>query len=162
MPEATLFRRARPDDGAAAGRLLARLDALHREALPWLCRAPGEATRATADFAAWIHAHAVFVAEHDGDLVGIVHGTTREAPDLPVFVPRRYGVIDGLTVASEWRRRGIGRRLVAAFEAWARSAGASGLELNVYAFNDEARRFYEALGYAPLRTTLHRPLEGSD
>lgn len=161
MPDPATIRRARPDDAAAAVRLLARLDELHREALPWLCRAPGEARHEPTAFRAWLGANAVFVAERGADLVGIVHGTSRETPSLPVFVPQRRGVIDGLVVDPGCRRQGLGRRLVAAFEAWALGQGVSGFELTVYDFNDEARRFYEALGYAPLRTTLHKPTSGS-
>lgn len=56
-----------------------------------------------------------------------------------------------------WRGRGIGRQLTRAFESWAIGAGAPWVEVNVYAVNDEARRFYESLGYLPFSAKLHKP-----
>jgi hypothetical protein len=40
--------------------------------------------------------------------------------------------------------------------AWTLEAGAAWVELNVYEFNQDARHFYEALGYLPLSTKLRR------
>jgi hypothetical protein len=47
--------------------------------------------------------------------------------------------------------------LTRAVEEWAIESGASWIELNIYAFDDEARRFYESLGYVPLSTKLRKP-----
>jgi RimJ/RimL family protein N-acetyltransferase len=53
----------------------------------------------------------------------------------------------GLMVAASHRRRGIGRSLLAAAEAWARGAGVSKLELHVFPHNEPAIALYEELGY---------------
>jgi len=37
---------------------------------------------------------AVFVAELDEDVVGFVHVILRDAPDIPVLVPRRFAIVD--------------------------------------------------------------------
>jgi GNAT superfamily N-acetyltransferase len=99
----------------------------------------------------------VIVADAGQQLVGLAHGVMRSAPELPVFVQQRWGVLDGLVVDPACRRRGVGRRLTEAFEQWALDRGASWVELNVYEFNAEARGFYESLGYLPLSTKLRRP-----
>jgi GNAT superfamily N-acetyltransferase len=91
-----------------------------------------------------------------GLVVGVAFGLMRAAPEVPVFVEQRCGVLDGLAVDAAWRRRGIGRLLVRAVESWAVRLGAPWVELNVYEFNAEARQFYEALGYLPLSTKLRR------
>jgi GNAT superfamily N-acetyltransferase len=102
---------------------------------------------------------AVFIADADG-IVGIAHGRTRAAPDVPVLHAQRWGVLESLVVAPAWRRRGVGKRLADAFEGWALGEGASWVEASVYEFNGEARGFYEALGYLTLRTIVWKPRDG--
>jgi GNAT superfamily N-acetyltransferase len=82
----------------------------------------------------------------------------RSAPALPIFVPQRWGVIDGIVVAEAWRRRGIATKLADAAEAWAREHGAAWVELNVYDFNAEASAFYRARGYDVLSSKLRKPI----
>ena len=50
-------------------------------------------------------------------------------------------------VAPDRRRHGVARALVAAAVAWARSRGATHLELNVACDNDAAVRLYERAGF---------------
>jgi GNAT superfamily N-acetyltransferase len=117
----------------------------------------------TTDFFADLLARddsAVFVADAGG-VVGIAHGLMRSAPELPIFVQQRWGVLDSLVVDPTWHRRGVGRLLAQSVEEWALSQGAQWVELSVYGFNVEARRFYEALGYLPLRTTLRKGCSGA-
>jgi ribosomal protein S18 acetylase RimI-like enzyme len=67
-----------------------------------------------------------------------------------------------LAVDPERRRQGLGRRMMAAAEAWLRAAGAPKIQLMVRDGNAEAIAFYEALGLArqPV-VTLGRFLDGS-
>jgi len=68
-----------------------------------------------------------------------------------------------LAVAPERRREGLGRRMMAAAEAWLRDAGAPKIQLMVRDGNAEAIAFYEAIGLArqPV-VTLGRFLDASD
>jgi GNAT superfamily N-acetyltransferase len=153
-----IIRRARIDDYAEACRLNDAVDELHRDSLPWMFKAPDVQPRSEAYFSDLLNREdtAVFVADA-GHVVGIAFGRLRSAPELAVFRQQRWGVLDELVVDSTWRRRGIGRRLTQAVEEWALGSGAAWIELNVYEFNNEARRFYEALGYLPLSTKLRKP-----
>jgi len=157
-----IIRRARAEDYDAACRLFGELDAVHRQRLPWMFKEPASEPRTPEFFAEALSRgdSAFFVAEADG-IVGIAHGVLRSAPDLPVFVPQRWGLLESLVVASAWRRRGVGLLLAQAFEAWALEEGASWVEASVYDFNADARRFYEALGYLPLRTIVRKPRAGT-
>ncbi len=71
----------------------------------------------------------------------------RESPEIPIFVRRRYAVIESVVVAEEHRRAGIGRGLVEKAHQWAVAEGADSIELNVWEFNQGAVEFYERLGY---------------
>lgn len=66
---------------------------------------------------------------------------------------RRAVEVDNLVVRERWRGRGIGRGLMAASLAWARGQQASHLEVSVHDFNEAARRFYAAAGFA---LSIHR------
>jgi diamine N-acetyltransferase len=156
------IRPARPDDYEGVCRLMAVADALHHERLPWMFSTPNGPSRSEANFADLLKREdsAVFVAD-TGTLVGVALGMMRAAPESPMFIQQRWGVLEALVVDSAWRRRGIGARLTRAVEAWALGLGAPWVELNVYEFNQEARRFYEALGYLPLSTKLRKPGPGA-
>jgi GNAT superfamily N-acetyltransferase len=155
--EATI-RTAHRDDYSQVCRLSDALDELHRDSLPWMLKTPDVPARSEAFFADLLSREdsAVFVADATA-VVGVAFGVLRAAPTLPVFIPQRSGVLDGLVVDPAWRRRGIGKRLAESVEQWALAAGAAWVELNVYDFNADARRFYESLGYLPLSTKLRKP-----
>ena len=53
----------------------------------------------------------------------------------------------GMGVRLEWRRQGIGRRLLDACLALARKAGLARVELEVYSDNVAAIRLYDSLGF---------------
>lgn len=101
---------------------------------------------------------AVFVAELEGNILGFVQAIVREAADIPVLVPRRYAIIDGIVVMSKYKKRGIGGMLMKRIEEWTKEKGASSIELNVFEFNEEAITFYESLGYMTLSRKLSKDL----
>jgi len=74
------------------------------------------------------------------------------------FTGERDGYIGELVVADRASRRGIGRALIAAAEAWARDHGLRNLTLHTGAFNAGARGFYAALGFTEEEVRLTRPL----
>jgi GNAT superfamily N-acetyltransferase len=159
--EATI-RMARPEDYDQICRLMDALDELHHKRLPWLFKATDVQPRSESFFADLLNRDdsAVFVADA-GRVVGVAFGLMRTAPEFPVFVRQRWGVLDNLVVDRAWRRRGIGKRLAHSVEKWACGLGAPWVELNVYEFNAEARRFYQALGYLPVATRLRKPFAGA-
>jgi len=143
------IRAAEPADLVSIAALFAELDALHPERLPERFAAPTGTARSGDHLLGLVQAPtgALLLAEADGEVVGLVHLVLREAPALPVFVPRRFAVVEDLVVAVRARRRGIGRALMAAADAWARDRDAVSIELTVYDVNHEAAAFYRALGF---------------
>lgn len=154
-------READSADVPALQRLFTQLDQWHAHHLPERFRFLAHAPREEAYLQSLIDNPEItlFVAVHtrdDGarDVIGLADARLRDAPDFPLFRPRRFAVVHNAVVAEAWRGRGVGRQLMAAVHAWAAAHDAEEVELEVYAFNDSAIAFYEALGYRPLRHTL--------
>ena len=91
--------------------------------------------------------------------LGTCMQSPRHTPDLPIFVPRHYVVVDNIGVASEYQHKGIGRLLMDRAREWACAKGATNIELNVYEFNAGAIAFYEELGYQTLSRKMSLPLD---
>lgn len=152
-----IVRLAHPHDYVEVCRLMDSLDELHRNRLPWMFKAPDVPARSGVFFSDLLRRDdaVVFVAEAE-HLIGAAFGLMRNSPEFPVFIPQRWGVLDNLVVESAWRRRGVGKALTHAIEHWALNRGAHWMELSVYDFNEEARRFYQSLGYLPVATRMRR------
>jgi ribosomal protein S18 acetylase RimI-like enzyme len=82
--------------------------------------------------------------EESGIRLGFVYVETL----IDYFSSEPHGHVGMIAVASAAEGRGVGRVLMEAAEAWARSHGFSRLTLNVFAGNARARAFYETLDFA--------------
>lgn len=85
---------------------------------------------------------AVFVAEDNGRIMGFVHV---EKYNLLYF--ESMANILGLAVAQSDRRKGLGRKLMAEAECWAKDNGIYTMRLNSGADRTHAHSFYRAIGY---------------
>jgi aminoglycoside 6'-N-acetyltransferase I len=68
---------------------------------------------------------------------------------------RPVGYIEGWYVAENYRHRGIGRKLLAAAEDWARSQGCVEMASDTWVDNDLSQRVHEALGYEVVDRCVH-------
>lgn len=161
MTEGFIFRTATPDDYGGTCALLGAVDELHRVSVPWLFQKPVVEPRSRELFEALLTGDdsTVLVAESGSTLVGVATVIVRDAPPSAMFVTQRWGVLDNIAVLDSWRRRGVGTSLTREAERWAKNRGANWLELGVYEFNDDARAFYQALGYLPVSTKLRKPFD---
>ena len=101
----------------------------------------------------------VLVAEVAGTVVGMVDVTMAEEPD-PGSILSPVPTADlGISVLEGWRRRGIGRALMAAAEQSARRRGARQVVLDMSSANADALRFYRSLGYVTRELVLRRPMD---
>ena len=154
-------RKATADDYNALCDLFDEVDALHRDNLPHRFQQPSGPARERDDYLRLITDDdvALLVGAVGGSTVGFVHAMIREPPGMPMFVRRRYAVIENLVVKSEFRKQGIGRILVDEVQEWAIAKGARSIELNVYEFNETAISFYEGLGYRNLSRKMSKELK---
>jgi len=74
--------------------------------------------------------------------------------------PQRPGVVHvfEITIDAEHRGRGVGRAAMLAAEDVVREAGLAEVSLNVFGFNDVARRLYDSLGYRVVSTAMTKTL----
>ena len=137
----------RPADPADAEALTRLAEEVSAEPGGWLISAGGE-WRSVSEERRYLKAlrryphAAVYVAER-GD--GVLVGRLSVARDTH---PASAHVADlGLMVAQDARRQGVGRALLDAAVAWARTAGVRKLELHVFPWNEAAIALYDAFGF---------------
>ena len=131
-----IVRRARVDDAAAAARLVADVAAEER----WIGTEPPVDEEAwAARFRDTVAAgtDVVLVAEAGRDLVG----------NLGLHFHRIGPPTLGMSVAREWRGRGVGARLVEAAIEAAHAAGAYKIALEVFPHNEAALALYRKFGF---------------
>ena len=99
--------------------------------------------------------HSIFVAEgSDGLLVGFVEVDLRSHadgcnPSTPV------GYIEGWYVAEQHRQQGVGRKLLAEAEEWARQHNCVEIASDATTDNERSQRAHEALGYQVVDRCVH-------
>jgi ribosomal protein S18 acetylase RimI-like enzyme len=73
----------------------------------------------------------------------------------------RAGVVHvfDIEIDAEHQGRGLGRAAMLAAEDLVRESGASEVTLNVFGFNERARRLYDSLGYQVVRTYMIKKLD---
>ncbi len=157
------LRPARPDDYPALCALWKLTEDLHAGLLPGYFRRSPRPPRSREEVDKILRApdELILVAEElepRPRTIGLVHIQIYDTPPVPSMVPRRRAHVENLIVDAERRRRGVGRRLIAAASDWARRHGADELLLTVWEGNDAAVRFYESLGFGRVNTVLGRSI----
>lgn len=88
----------------------------------------------------------IMVAEINNTIVGAVVYLVKEKLENNYTNYRKVLFIEALVVDVNYRKNGIGKILMQRMEKIAKENGCSSIELNVWAFNDEAIKFYESIG----------------
>ena len=90
----------------------------------------------------------------EGTLAGFLEVDLRSHADGcdPI---RPVGYVEGWYVAESYRNRGIGRKLLAVAEDWARSHGCLEMASDTWIDNDVSQRVHETLGYEVVDRCVH-------
>ena len=81
-----------------------------------------------------------------GVAVGICEVEFKHTGNNPVMRPRRLAYINDICVDENARGRGIGRALYERARAESQARDCDSIELMVWGFNENALKFYKALG----------------
>lgn len=155
-----MLRWATSEDFEAVCALYDQLARVHAQALPYFFR-PGEAPALSRERFTALLANenaAIFVAEHQQTIIGMVHCYVHTTPAVSVVVPRRFVHIEDLVVSKHVRQQGVGQLLAERVHQWANEQGISEIELDVWEFPTSALSFYQKLGYQTTRRHMHKQL----
>ncbi|MCA1993641.1 MAG: GNAT family N-acetyltransferase [Coleofasciculus sp. S288] len=103
--------------------------------------------------------HVLYIAYLPNQLiVGLIHVYIWKS----LLIGRR-AEIDALIVHSDFRGRGVGQLLIQHAEQWVKEQGCDTIQVRSNTVRQQAHRFYEKLGYIPIKTqlVLHKALNGS-
>jgi diamine N-acetyltransferase len=147
-------RLATPGDAGAITALALEVQDWHVAGRPDLFK-PGSADTAP-EIAARIESEHQFywVAILDDTIVGYAYARVVNEPENRWKFASRILIVDQMGVAVRRRRLGAGARLWEAVREMAVAQHVDRVVLNVWAFNESARRFYESVGFTPFHTRM--------
>lgn len=96
----------------------------------------------------------IFVAEDEGGVQGYAFCILRQHKNNNILTDIKTLYIDDLCVDENARGKHIGTALYEFVRAYAKEIGCYNVTLNVWACNENARKFYEKQGLVPQATTL--------
>lgn len=101
----------------------------------------------------------VLLAESGGKVIGelIFKRMSRECDGF--YRARKWIYIDDLCVDENYRGKGVAKALNDEAERIAYAEGCDAVELNCWAFNTRAAKFYENMGYKPQKTEYEKILK---
>jgi len=98
----------------------------------------------------------MFIWEVEGQVVG---WSWLKVYQNEFFKEGAYGGIYEIYVVSEWRNRGIGKKIMKHAFNWFKDRGVRTIRVEVLASNDEAISFYERFGFKPNYISMQMTME---
>ena len=103
----------------------------------------------------------ILVAEVDGNVAGYATILPKVKSEQVEDGDMEYGLISDLVVLEAYRGFGLGRKLLAASEQYARTCNVKYLRIGVLAGNAAAENLYASVGFSPLYNELEKELSRS-
>jgi len=149
MYPTVVIRPARREDLDAITQLIVRLKRLNAEFDPLLEVAPEvvEVSRKYVENALESPSSVVLIAVEGDKIVGVFKG---DVEDRIFYKPRYAGVIREFYILPEYRRKGIGKRLMMEGIELLRKKGAELIMASFPALNEIAVNFYKKMNFRPI------------
>jgi len=155
-------RLANVGDAEAIAQLTVEVQQLHNSALPELFRQSHDGVFPAQKLAALLKDSnsLVAVAEIEGKIVGHIYAELVQRAQNAFRHAESTIYIHQIGVREGERGRGIGTALMNFIEERAVALGASAIALDHWAFNIDARSFFEARGFSPSQVKMRKGLTG--
>ena len=105
-----------------------------------------------------------FLAIENGKAIGLIMGIMREYDEFDYIDYKcpKAGVITELIVSKSIRGKGIGNQLMAKMETYFKEKECSYIYIDVFAYNENAIRFYGKEGYHNRMHTIIKKIETTE
>ena len=101
----------------------------------------------------------IFIAEEEGRVLGYGFCILKVTKNDPVLADNTTLYIDDLCVDENCRGKRVGKTIYSHIVSYAKALGCDSVTLNVWAFNESAMAFYEAMGMKPQKIGMEMLLE---
>jgi ribosomal protein S18 acetylase RimI-like enzyme len=134
----------------------------HAEALPRLFKLPTDSQQCGDAFSAILKAlDSVVLLAEDAEPVGYLFAQIQNRPESWVLLGLQVLYIHHMVIAPKFRRRGVGTMLLSGAMDAARRHGIGCVELDVWAFNSKAKRFYTKHGFEVFNERMQLSINGA-
>lgn len=158
--DSIVIRRAVKSDYEVIGKLLEGQLIMHRNGRPDLF-GDGSGKYTYEDFCELLELPdcVIFTAICGEKIAGYLMCRIKRPVGNPILRDVKSFYLDDLCVAPEFRGTGAGKALMKAAEEHAKSIGCYNVTLNVWEFNENAKEFYQHLGYGTQKRQMEKIIE---
>jgi ribosomal protein S18 acetylase RimI-like enzyme len=145
-----MIRAANQSDVQSIWELNVIVQKLHAEHVPTLIKMPSD----NSDFLAWVGGVIldptayVLIAELSGSVAGYLYAQEVKKDESWVRPELHYMMLHHIVIKPEHQRKGLGDSLMKALMEEASKRSLKRIELDVWHFNDKARKFFARYGFA--------------
>ncbi len=156
-----MIRKALNSDISDLNRLLLQVEAVHHNGRPDIFKSGGiKYEKAELEAILSDEKTPVFVyVSDDNKVVGYAFCVIKQEKDSPLLTDIKTLYIDDLCVDENIRGKGIGKALYEYVKGYAKEIDCYNITLNVWTLNDNAVRFYKALGLLPQKIGMEQILK---
>lgn len=105
---------------------------------------------------------AIYIAEHVGKPVGFIAGFVADKQseeNLLEVIPSQLGIISDLYLASDYRGKGIGKKLMQSIETYLTEKKCDAIWIDTNGFNTHALHLYKTVGFSEREVGLMKKIK---